>query len=286
MEKLMGFKIKVVERAGTPIKDLFSPTNVWGGGQCERLDCTTCQQGLEEIPDCTRRNIVYESICTKCQPEAKKPGSLDYHEKTKTPSIYVGETSRSIYERAGEHWAGYKKRKTDSHIWKHHLLHHGSQGEPEMVFKVLGQFKSALTRQVTEAVQIRKRGTLALNSKAEFDRCRIHRLTVDQQDDGRTQWCESEDGRHQDGSLGEQYMIEKRKKMDKEAKKSMGAPIITNSSKRKVQNEASGRPEKRRKYVLVDKDWGHRSSNKGLDCLIRDQCKEPTEGGYKESQDL
>ena len=30
MEKLMGFKIKVVERAGTPIKDLFSPTNVWG----------------------------------------------------------------------------------------------------------------------------------------------------------------------------------------------------------------------------------------------------------------
>ena len=143
-------------------------------------------QGLEEIPDCTRRNIVYESICTKCQLEAKKPGPLDSHEKTKTPSIYVGETSRSIYERAGEHWAGYKKRKTDSHIWKHHFLHHGSQGEPEMVFKVLGQFKAALTRKVTEAVQIRKRGTSALNSKAEFDRCKIHRLTVDQQDDGKT----------------------------------------------------------------------------------------------------
>ena len=81
-------------------------------------------------------------------------------------------------------------------------------------------------------------------------------------------------------------MMEKRKKMDKKVKKSVGAPIITNSSKRKLQNEASGRPEKKRKYVLVDKDWGHRSSNKGLDCLIRDQCKEPTEGGYKESQDL
>ena len=80
-------------------------------------------------------------------------------------------------------------------------------------------------------------------------------------------------------------MMEKRKKMDKKVKKSVGAPIITNSSKRKVQNEASGRPEKKRKYVLVDKDWGHRSSNKGLYCLMRDQCKEPTEGGYKEYQD-
>ena len=73
-----------------------------------------------------------------------------------------------------EHWAGYKKRKTDSRIWKHHLIHHGSQGEPEMVFKVIGQFRSALTRQVSEAVQIRGRGSLALKSKAEFDRCKVN----------------------------------------------------------------------------------------------------------------
>ena len=31
MEELMGFKIKVVERAGTALKDLFSPTNIWRG---------------------------------------------------------------------------------------------------------------------------------------------------------------------------------------------------------------------------------------------------------------
>ena len=45
MEELMGFKIKVVERAGTALKDLFSPTNIWRGGACSRLDCTTCTQG-------------------------------------------------------------------------------------------------------------------------------------------------------------------------------------------------------------------------------------------------
>ena len=63
MEEVMGFRIKVVERTGTQLKDLFSLTNVWGGSLCSREDCTTCQQDCEEKPDCTRRSVVYESIC-------------------------------------------------------------------------------------------------------------------------------------------------------------------------------------------------------------------------------
>ena len=31
LEDMMGFRIKVVERTGTQIKDLFSLTNIWGG---------------------------------------------------------------------------------------------------------------------------------------------------------------------------------------------------------------------------------------------------------------
>ena len=45
MENLMGFKMKIVERTGTKLMDLFSPTNVWKGSKCEREDCTTCNQG-------------------------------------------------------------------------------------------------------------------------------------------------------------------------------------------------------------------------------------------------
>ena len=47
-----------------------------------------------------------------------------------------------------------------------------------MRFKVVGTFKSALTRQVAKAVQIRGRSSSALNSKGEYDRCRIHRPTI------------------------------------------------------------------------------------------------------------
>ena len=47
-----------------------------------------------------------------------------------------------------------------------------------MIFKIVGTFRSALSRQITEAVRMKNRGILALNSKGEFDRCKIHRLTV------------------------------------------------------------------------------------------------------------
>ena len=103
MEQTIGFRIKVVERAGTRLKDMFSLTNLWGGSQCAREDCTTCTQEGEDIPDCMRRGIVYESICTKCNPESIKPGPLKSVNKD-VPSVYVGETSRSVYERAEEHW--------------------------------------------------------------------------------------------------------------------------------------------------------------------------------------
>ena len=47
IEKMMGFRIKVVERSGTQIKDLFSLTNVWGGIPCDRKECITCTQGID-----------------------------------------------------------------------------------------------------------------------------------------------------------------------------------------------------------------------------------------------
>ena len=71
--------------------------------------------------------------------------------------IYVGETSRSLFERATEHWAGVKGGAPKNHMVKHVTLEHGGR-EPRFVLKLIGQFKSALARQVTEAGRIRRRG--------------------------------------------------------------------------------------------------------------------------------
>ena len=76
LQHLIGGRIKIVERTGTPLKDLFPLTNLWEGEGCGRGECYPCKQGGEEIPRCKRRNIIYESICAQCNPEAAKKGPL------------------------------------------------------------------------------------------------------------------------------------------------------------------------------------------------------------------
>ena len=95
------------------------------------------------------------------------------------PSIYVGESSRSLYERGREHWRDFKSKNENSHILKHHVLHHDGEGEPEFHLQLVRTFRTALTRQVHEAVRIQEWGEdRILNSKAEFNRCTIGRLTL------------------------------------------------------------------------------------------------------------
>ena len=191
MENILGFRTKVVERTGTSMKQAFSNTNPWSGEACGRVDCVTYMQGGEEKPSCTTRNLVYENICLKCNPEASKKGELVQH-NTEVPSIYVGETSRSIKERAKEHWDSYRSKNQDSHILKHHEIHHGSQGEPAFIMKVVKFHRSALSRQVGEAIRILKRGVV-LNNRSEFNRCSISRLTLEQKENDILNQNQSED---------------------------------------------------------------------------------------------
>ena len=48
--------------------------------------------------------------------------------------------------------------------------------------KVVGSFKDALSRQLSEAVMIDLRGGGVLNSKTEYSRCRVPRLVVDMEE--------------------------------------------------------------------------------------------------------
>ena len=123
---------------------------------CGREDCITCTQGGEEIPACTRPSVVYESICTKCNPTATKKGELKKL-KDGHPSLYVGESSRSIQKRASEHWGAAKRMEKESHMVRHQAMEHVGE-EPEFTFKVVSTHRTALNRQVREAVRIKRRG--------------------------------------------------------------------------------------------------------------------------------
>ena len=95
---------------------------------------------------------------------------------------YIGETARSAYERGWEHQESLRKLEEDSHLLKHVANHH--QGVPmekiSFGMRVVQFTRSALERQVLESVLIQEEGKKheIMNSKSEYSRCSIPRLTT------------------------------------------------------------------------------------------------------------
>ena len=96
--------------------------------------------------------------------------------------IYVGETSRSIYERTSEHHEKARSMDEGSFMVKHWFTSHPEEEEqPGFRFRVVGKFKDCLTRQLKEAVRMGHRPG-NLNSKGEWGSCNIPRLIIEKED--------------------------------------------------------------------------------------------------------
>ena len=94
--------------------------------------------------------------------------------------IYVCESSLSMYERGKEHEADRVGELKENHQIKHWVLDHPElDAPPKFKFKVASSFRDTLTRQLSEAVRIELRGEDILNSKSEFNRCKLPRLKID-----------------------------------------------------------------------------------------------------------
>ena len=262
MEQTLGFKIKVVERSGRSLGSKFPLGNLWDGNQCGRRDCVTCEQGGEDLPNCTKTNLVYENICVDCNPGARKK---DEEEQIRVdiPTVYIGETSRSLYERAKEHYDGARKGEAKNHMVKHNLMEHGGEQKPNFNMKARKYFRTALARQVAEAVLIRRRGGegAILNSKGEFNRSYIPRLQVE----------EEPEGAEEERRKGEEQTNRLLKELDgdwEEGKaRELGATAILgpmSSPKKRGKGEqeqtnledGEGRRMKRLKHSLIGRDWG------------------------------
>ena len=111
-----------------------------------------------KVENCKRRNILYESECISCNPDVGEGGGdQNLEDKREIPSIYVGESARSLFERSGEHWADAEAGKESSYKVEHmSLAHKGEEGSPRFKFKIVRTFKTCLERQIAEAVRIQK----------------------------------------------------------------------------------------------------------------------------------
>ena len=86
-----------MERTGNKMKSLIWKADPWGGVECWDKSCPVCCEEKEK-QICRSRNVVYKAVCQDCAEEGRK-------------YTYIGETSRSLAERAGEH----KKRREELH---------------------------------------------------------------------------------------------------------------------------------------------------------------------------
>ena len=156
---LVDFRMRVTERGGTKLGSLLSNKNLWSGTECGRQECAPCRQTGDKKEDCVRRNILYESECTKCCDGDSVTG-VSLERLDKEASLYVGESARSLFERSSEHWQAAEQKKEESHIFQHCEESHKGESNPAFKFRVIRSFKSALDRQIAEAIRIEMRGSI------------------------------------------------------------------------------------------------------------------------------
>ena len=157
---------------------MLSNKNLWQGSACGRKHCHPCKQVSERREECSKENVLYESRCIECNGMEKGKDEAITKDSRDSPSIYVGETSRSLMERSREHHDDYKKQREDSHRMKHWANSHPGPEKPKFHHYIIASFKSSLRRQVAEAVRIQQRSQV-LNSVGVYNRSKLTRLVID-----------------------------------------------------------------------------------------------------------
>ena len=116
---------------------------------------------------------------------------------------------------------------------KHWVLHYNSEGVPNFEMKVVQHHRSVLSRQVGEAIRIRRRMGTTLNSKSEYNRCKIGRLSLEtmEQDEQPAIYKD----RNEEDIKGDWFihLLRKRDMQDRVDRQELGKVVVTASTKRR-----------------------------------------------------
>ena len=223
---------------------------------------TKLYTGKNMTQECDKRNLVYETYCITCEERAieKIKAEIEDDEKLLKEKVenlskykYIGETCRSVYERSWEHLSDKEQLKPGSHLLKHLLDVHEDEQHDEVKFglKIIQHTKSSFDRQVLESViiqQERKKHWL-LNSKSEYNRCAVPRLTTKIGENHYKKYEKEMEQDREKEEILEGKIRKMRKERNKSRKQAPGAEQPT-GKRRKVDEsryidirEAWGRPE-------------------------------------------
>ena len=167
-----GYKLKIVERGGSKLEDLLHKSDPCQGQDCERQGCLLCstklRTGRNMKQECSKRNLVYETYCITCKERdiKKIKAATGGHKKRTQEEMakiklhkYIGETSRSCFERAMEHQNDMRQLKPTSHLLRHVLDQHEEEklSNVEFGMEVVRYTRTSFERQILESVCIQKK---------------------------------------------------------------------------------------------------------------------------------
>jgi len=146
-------KVKVVERAGTSVKNKLQKSYPFKKDECKER-CFVCMS--DGKGKCRRSNVNYKIVCTR--------QGCEY--------VYYGETARNGFVRGKEHLKGMEKRDEESVLIQHVREWHQS----DLATPPCHQFKMSVTqchdtpldRLVTEAVKISQSTQPVMNRKRGY----------------------------------------------------------------------------------------------------------------------
>ena len=159
-----GFRIKVVEKSGTKIKDVLHRKDPFKKKQCERPDCFVCRSNGKGKGMCNKENVKYTITCT---------------ENCGRKDVYRGETSYSAYTRGKEQLEMYHNRNPSSALHNHcENEHQGNRVQFRM--DITGTFhRDSTLRQISEGVDIEGTSQQRLmNTRSEWNSSLIPQCTV------------------------------------------------------------------------------------------------------------
>ena len=140
-ESEAGVHFKIIETGGHSMRSVLQRSNPLETAGCEDPKCLPCKNGRGGGGSCRGCGVNYEIECQLCPDEAR--------------SKYIGESARNLFTRGVEHVDRYRTQSPQSFMKKHQdSVHQGEEGVYEA--KVTSRTRNCMTRQVKEAVLLRK----------------------------------------------------------------------------------------------------------------------------------
>ena len=135
----MKLNLKVIFLPGRKLRSIFCSSRPYDHLKCLNTRCEVCPRIVKKGKNCLVKNVVYKVICNICK------------------EIYIGETSRTVHQRLGEHLRYARYPETKSNCEQALAIHYKTchnNAEPDLSFDILTVQPNTSRRKIYEAMFI------------------------------------------------------------------------------------------------------------------------------------